>query len=45
MMYPYLSLNDDTEITHSEMKNDGRVKAYIFGLMKENRYNRYMFMW
>ncbi len=29
MMYPYLTLNDDTEITHSEMKDDGRVKVYI----------------
>lgn len=29
MMYPYMTLNDDTEITHSEMKDDGRVKIYI----------------
>ena len=29
MMYPYLTLNDDTEITHSEMKPDGRVKVYV----------------
>ena len=29
MMYPYMTLNDDTEITHSEMKGDGRVKVYI----------------
>lgn len=29
MMYPYLTLNDDTEITHSEMKADGTVKVYI----------------
>ena len=29
MMYPYMTLNDDTEITHSEMKQDGRVKVYI----------------
>ena len=29
MMYPYLTLNDDTEITHSEMKADGKVKVYI----------------
>ena len=28
-MYPYLTLNDDTEITHSEMLSDGRVKVYI----------------
>ena len=29
MMYPFLTLNDDTEITHSETKEDGRVKVYI----------------
>jgi hypothetical protein len=29
MMYPFLTLNDDTEITHSEMKDDGTVKVYI----------------
>ena len=29
MMYPFLTLNDDTEITHSEMHEDGRVKVYI----------------
>lgn len=29
MMYPYMTLNDDTEITHSEMFPDGRVKVYI----------------
>ena len=29
MMYPYLTLNDLTEITHSEMKEDGSVKVYI----------------
>ena len=29
MMYPYMTLNDDTEITHSEMQPDGRVKVYI----------------
>lgn len=29
MMYPYMTLNDNTEITHSEMKTDGRVKVYI----------------
>jgi hypothetical protein len=28
-MYPFMTLNDDTEITHSEMKSDGRVKVYI----------------
>ena len=29
MMYPYMTLNDNTEITHSEMKDDGSVKVYI----------------
>lgn len=29
MMYPFMTLNDETEITHSEMKPDGRVKVYI----------------
>lgn len=29
LMYPFMTLNDDTEITHSEMKADNRVKVYI----------------
>ena len=29
MMYPFMTLDDDTEITHSEMWNDGSVKVYI----------------
>ena len=29
MMYPFLTLPDETEITHSEMLQDGRVKVYI----------------
>lgn len=29
MMYPFMTLDDDTEIVHSEMKPDGRVKVYI----------------
>lgn len=29
MMYPFMTLNDDTEIVHSEMKPDGQVKVYI----------------
>lgn len=29
MMYPFMTLDDDTEITHSEMLLDGRVKVYI----------------
>jgi hypothetical protein len=29
MMYPFLQLDDGTEIVHSEMQADGRVKVYI----------------
>ncbi len=29
MMYPFLTLADDTEITHSEMHEDGRTRVYI----------------
>jgi hypothetical protein len=29
MMYPFLTLNDDTEVTHSEAQPDGRVRVYI----------------
>lgn len=29
MMYPFMTLNDGTEIVHSEMKKDGSVKVYI----------------
>lgn len=29
MMYPFLTLEDNTEIVHSEMQPDGRVKVYI----------------
>lgn len=29
MMYPYMTLSDGTEIVHSEMKPNGRVKVYI----------------
>lgn len=29
MMYPFLTLNDGTEIVHSEMKENGSVKVYI----------------
>ena len=28
-MYPYMTLSDNTEITHSEMLNDDTVKVYI----------------
>lgn len=29
MMYPFMTLNDDTEITHSEMLFEGKVKVYV----------------
>ena len=29
MMYPFLTLDDNTEIVHSQMLSDGRVKVYI----------------
>ncbi|MDD6697358.1 MAG: hypothetical protein PUE51_03240 [Veillonellaceae bacterium] len=29
MMYPFLTLDDETEITHSEMLPDHRVKVYV----------------
>lgn len=29
MMYPFLTLDDETEIVHSDMMPDGKVKVYI----------------
>nr|WP_318681896.1 hypothetical protein [uncultured Treponema sp.] len=29
MMYPFMTLNDNTEIVHSEMGKDGKVKVMI----------------
>lgn len=29
MMYPFMTLDDETEIVHSEMNPDGQVKVYI----------------
>lgn len=29
MMYPFMTLDDETEIVHSEMLPDGRVKVYL----------------
>lgn len=29
MMYPFLTLDDNTEIVHSDMQPDGRVKVYL----------------
>lgn len=29
MMYPFMTLEDDTEIVHSEMDSNGKVKVYL----------------
>ena len=29
MMYQFMTLNDETEIVHSDMQKDGTVKVYI----------------
>lgn len=29
MMYPFMTLNDETEIVHSDMNEDGTVKVYV----------------
>ncbi len=29
MMYPFMTFNDNMEIVHSEMKDDGRVLVHI----------------
>ena len=29
MMFPFMTLEDNTEIVHSEMQEDGMVKVYI----------------
>lgn len=29
MMYPFMTLDNDTEIVHSELMKDGKVKVYI----------------
>lgn len=29
MMYPFLTLDDETEIVHSEMRPDGSVRVYL----------------
>ena len=29
MLYPFMTLDDNTEIVHSELKADGRVKVYM----------------
>ena len=29
MMYPFMTLDDNTEVVHSEMLPDHRVKVYI----------------
>lgn len=34
MMYSFMTLDDGTEIIHSEMKSDNTVKVYIESRMK-----------
>ena len=29
MLYPFMTLNDETEIVHSEVLKDGSVKVYV----------------
>lgn len=29
MMYPFLTIDDNTEIVHSDMTEEGKVKVYI----------------
>lgn len=29
MMHPFITLDDDTEIVHSVMRDDGTVKVYV----------------
>jgi len=29
MMFPFMTIDNDTEVVHSEVKEDGRVKVYI----------------
>ncbi|MCM1244481.1 MAG: hypothetical protein NC293_02425 [Roseburia sp.] len=29
MMFPFMTLDDETEITHSELLDDGTVKVYL----------------
>lgn len=29
MIYPYMTLSDGTEVVHSEIQSDGKVKVYI----------------
>ncbi len=39
MVYPYATLCDATEIVHSEMKPDGRVKVYIEKAVSDGFHN------
>lgn len=39
MMYPFMTLNDDTEITHSQMYPDGTVKVYIETPRDDGKFN------
>ena len=42
MMYPFLTLDDDTEITHSEMRDDGSVKVSRAMKKTARELNRYI---
>ena len=35
MMYPFLTLDDQTEIVHSQLLDDGSVKVYVEKLQAE----------
>ncbi len=39
MVYPFMTLDDGTEIVHSEMLPDGRVKVYLEQPDPENCFN------
>ena len=39
MMYPFMTLNDETEIVHSDMNADGTVKVYIETPDKKDGYS------
>lgn len=50
MMYPFMTLNDETEIVHSDMKENGTVKVYIerpyeqYGLMRISLLNQFTYI-
>lgn len=40
MIYPFMTLNDGTEIVHLEMNKDGKVKVY----METSEYGKHFFL-